>query len=203
MPRNVMVWCSVVALVTTRWRQYLIASVGLDGSIMCHQSIWGGSIHSTRNRYKWLAATVCILHDDVIKWKHFPRCWPFVQGIHLSPVNSPHKGTWRGALMFSLICAWINGWVNNHDAGDLRLLRSHYDVIVSFNSLLIVSQTTFSNAFSWLKNCVEFHWSFFPMGLIDNKLKLVQVMAWRRTRHYLNQWWPISLTHICGTEGTS
>ena len=31
-------------------------------------------------------------HDDVIKWKHFPRYWPFVGGIHRSPVNSPHKG---------------------------------------------------------------------------------------------------------------
>ena len=31
------------------------------------------------------------LHDDVIKWKHFPRYWPFVWGIHRSPVNSPHK----------------------------------------------------------------------------------------------------------------
>ena len=50
-------------------------------------------------------------HDDVIKWKHFPRYWPFVRGIHRSPVNSPHKGQWRGALMFSLICAWINDWV--------------------------------------------------------------------------------------------
>ena len=51
-------------------------------------------------------------HDDVIKWKHFPRYWPFVRGIHRSPVNSPHKGQWRGALIFSLICAWINGWIN-------------------------------------------------------------------------------------------
>ena len=31
-------------------------------------------------------------HDDVMKWKHFPRYWPFVRGIHRSPVNSPHKG---------------------------------------------------------------------------------------------------------------
>ena len=52
-------------------------------------------------------------HEDVIKWKHFPRYWPFVRGIHRSPVNSPHKGQWRGALMFTLICARINGWVNN------------------------------------------------------------------------------------------
>ena len=69
-------------------------------------------------------------HDDVIKWKHFPRYWPFVRGIHRSPVNSLHKGQWRGAFMFSLICAWINGWVNNREAGGLRRLRAHYDVIV-------------------------------------------------------------------------
>ena len=31
-------------------------------------------------------------HDNVIKWKHFPRYWSFVRGIHRSPVNSPHKG---------------------------------------------------------------------------------------------------------------
>ena len=43
-------------------------------------------------------------HDDVIKWKPFPRNWAFVRGIHRSPVNSPHKGQWRGALMFYLIC---------------------------------------------------------------------------------------------------
>ena len=47
-------------------------------------------------------------HDDVIKWKHFSRYWPFVWRIDRSPVNSPHKGQWRGTLMFSLICAWIN-----------------------------------------------------------------------------------------------
>ena len=46
-------------------------------------------------------------HDDVIKWKHFPRYWAFVRGIHRSTVNSLHKGQWRGALMFSLIYAWI------------------------------------------------------------------------------------------------
>ena len=48
------------------------------------------------------------LHDDVIKWKHFPRNWPFVRGIHRSPVNSPHKGQWRGALMFLSRKSW--GW---------------------------------------------------------------------------------------------
>ena len=72
------------------------------------------------------------LHGDVIKWKHFPRNWPFVQRIHRSPVNSPHKGQWRGALIFSLICVWINDWVNNREAGDLRHYRAHYDVIAMY-----------------------------------------------------------------------
>ena len=70
------------------------------------------------------------IHDDVIKAKHFPRNWPFVREIHRSPVNFPHKGQWRGALMFSLIYAWINDWVNNREAGDLRHQHDHYDVIV-------------------------------------------------------------------------
>ena len=67
-------------------------------------------------------------HNDVIKWKHFLRHWPFVRGIHWSPVNSPQKDQWRGALMFSLICAWIDGWVNNREAGDVIRSRAHYDV---------------------------------------------------------------------------
>ena len=71
-----------------------------------------------------------VTSDDVIKWKRFPRNWPFVRGIHRLPVNSPHKGQWRGALMFSLIYVWINGWVNNREAGDLRRHHAHYDVTV-------------------------------------------------------------------------
>ena len=81
-------------------------------------------------------------HDDVIKWKHFPRYWPFVRGIHRSPVNSPQKGQWRGALMFSLICARINGWANNREAGDLRRHQAHCDVIVMNYSLTQPEQTS-------------------------------------------------------------
>ena len=75
----------------------------------------------------------CNVHpspDDVIKWKHFPRYWPFVRGIHRSPVNSPHKGQWRRTLKVLLICAWRNGWVSNREAGDWRRQCAHYDVIV-------------------------------------------------------------------------
>ena len=49
------------------------------------------------------------------------------------PGNSSHKGQWRRTLMFSSICAWINDWVNNREAGDLRRYRTGYDVIVMIN----------------------------------------------------------------------
>ena len=75
--------------------------------------------------------------DDVMKWKYAPRYWPFVRGIHRSLVNSPHKGQWHRALMFSFICAWPNGWVNNQDADDLRRHRAHYDVTVMWYRIVI------------------------------------------------------------------
>ena len=71
---------------------------------------------------------------NFIWWRHqmesFPCYWPFVRGIHRSPMNSPHKGQWSGALRFHLIRAWINGLVNNREAGDLRRHRAYYNVTV-------------------------------------------------------------------------
>ena len=94
----------------------------------------------------------------VIKWKHFPRYWPFVRGIHRSPVNSPDKCQWRGALMFSWICAWINYWVNNREAGDLRRHRAHYDVTVKLLSPFSACQFQYPSGFrfrfrKWLPFC--------------------------------------------------
>ena len=71
----------------------------------------------------------------------FSCYWPYVRGIHRSPVNSPHKGQWRRALVFSLICVWINGWINNIEAGDLRHYRAHYDVTVMLLWGLVVRKT--------------------------------------------------------------
>ena len=88
-------------------------------------------------------------HDDVIKWKRFPRYWPFVRGIHRWPVNSPHKGQWRGALMFSLIWAWINGRVNNREAGDLRHHRGHYDVTVMMDCVVTEVNCIFVAVIMW------------------------------------------------------
>ena len=78
--------------------------------------------HMTRQKTKWALNRYINIssNGDAIKWKHFLRYWLFVRGIHQSPVNFLQKDQWRWALMFSLIYAWINGWVNNSEAGDLR-----------------------------------------------------------------------------------
>ena len=103
--------------------------------------LWANSSSTNQSKRRQIVHRVHIMwdllflqvqnwHDDVLKWKHFPRYWPFVRGIHRSPVNSSRKGQWRGALIFSLIRVWINGWVNNREAGDLRCDHAHYDVSV-------------------------------------------------------------------------
>ena len=69
-------------------------------------------------------------HEYVNEMETFPRYWPFVRGIHRPQVNSPHKGQWRGAFMFSLTCTWINDWVKNREFGYLRRNHAHYDSTV-------------------------------------------------------------------------
>ena len=99
--------------------------------VLCSVLVW-------LNNASWVDSCDLFIHihDDVIKWKHFPRYWLFVRGIHQSPLNSAHKGQWRGALMFTMICASKNGWVNNREAGDLRRHRFHYGVIIMLHRLL-------------------------------------------------------------------
>ena len=71
----------------------------------------------------------------VISWFHHRKGAVFALPV-LCAGNSPIIGEfhsqrpWRGALMFSLICAWINRWANNREAGDLRRHQAHYDVSV-------------------------------------------------------------------------
>ena len=76
------------------------------------------------------------------RWRHQMETFsafncPFGRGIHRSPVNYPYKGQWRGAWMFSFICAWTNVSVNNQDAGDSRRHRIHYDVSVMWPCVAI------------------------------------------------------------------
>ena len=71
-------------------------------------------------------------------WRHqietFSALLAICAGNSPVPVNSPLKGQWRRAMMFPLISAWINGWVSNREAGDLKRNRTHYDVILIIHS---------------------------------------------------------------------
>ena len=86
-----------------------------------------------------------------------------------SPVNSPLKGQWRGALMFTLICARINGWVNNHEVGDFRRHRAHYDIIVMIQCICITKENKFewylTNHYCW-RNQISFLTHAFCMLLL-------------------------------------
>ena len=105
--------------------------------------------------------------DDVTKWKHFPHYWPLVRGIHRSPVNSPHKGQWHRALMFSLICVWINGWVNYRGVGDLRRHRAYHDAIVMISIRSDIIQTKVQ----WCHMCISHHRHLFVHQLVQTNNK--------------------------------
>ena len=68
-----------------------------------------------------------IMHDDVIKWKHFPRYWPFVRGIRRSPVNSQHKGQQSEIINTRLFCA---------DKDHSTLFGTQDKILYKFNGLL-------------------------------------------------------------------
>ena len=112
------------------------------------------------------------------KWKHFPRYWPFVWGIHRSPVNSyPQRPVTRSFDIF-LICAPTNGWANNRDAGDLRRHRAHYEIIVMNCRLAML-----------LHDCV-IKWKHFPRywpfvwGIHRSPEGLVLLMIWIHIQSY-------------------
>ena len=103
----------------------IIIQILVDTYVRSRLMVWGQFSTAIPNNSFDVPWHYVAQHDDVVKLKHFPYYWPFVRGIHRY-----HKGQWSVALMFSLICAWTNSWVNHRDTGDLRRHRTHYDVTV-------------------------------------------------------------------------
>ena len=124
-----------------------------------------------------------------MKWKHFPRYWLFVRGIHRSPVNSPHKGRWRGALIFSLICAWMNGWVNNREAGDSRRHSAHYDVIVMHCMLSgATTQMTSHSKYKAQMNVLNNFWATLFEKIWSSKYSFCLFLEWSLCKFLLNSY---------------
>ena len=84
-------------------------------------------------------------------WRHL-QLETFSALLALCAGNNPHTGQWRGALLFSFICAWINGWINNGKAGDLRRHRGHYNVtamqILDINGCPSLDDVTYEGVFA-------------------------------------------------------
>ena len=110
----------------------------------------------------------------------FPRYWPCVRGIQRSPVDSPHKGQWRGPLLFSLIYTWTNNWTNT---GDLRRHRAHYDVIMIFTHIRVTVIMScapliwnFVTAEETIRNYPAKSNTYLKSFLVDSKLWVIQHM---------------------------
>ena len=88
-------------------------------------------------------ASVAKMMNAISWWRHHMETFSAWVAIcaGYSPVKSPQKGQWRGALMFYLICAWINSWVNVSSSG----------VVVGSTSIPARLDTlVYCELFSWL-----------------------------------------------------
>ena len=102
--------------------------VAADNLVLMNQTI---SDHSTGNESTYPYG---ITRNGLPWWRHQVEIDSPLLGLceGNSPVNSLQKGQRRGALMFSLTCAWTNAWVNNLNDRDLKRNRAHYDATVMF-----------------------------------------------------------------------
>ena len=98
-----------------------------------------------------------------------------------SPVTW-HKGQWHEALMHSLICAWINSWVNNGEAGVLRCHRAHYDVTVMINHSVMLYAPN---------ELIQAEWCIYIYIYISKLTIIGSEEGWLVPSHYLNQCWNI------------
>ena len=75
-------------------------------------------------------------HDDVIKWKHFPRC----EGNTPVTGRFPSQSQWHGALIFNLICAWTHYCRNNRNTDDLRSSWRHCIIVSCVSAITILAK---------------------------------------------------------------
>ena len=145
------------------------------------------------------------------------------EGIHWSPVVSHHKGQWRGALMFSLICVRTKSWANNGDTGDLRRHRDQYDVSKmqpklsrinksmsplwkDFNYLWHVYTAVYkiSNIFVFpIINTGHYSQQFTYINIILPATKLFSASTWRSTKRasfFSHSAWPSSNVTLSWTN---
>ena len=76
------------------------------------------------------------VHNDVIKWKHFPHYWPFVRVFHRwIPITKPVTRSFD--IVFDLLPEQTVEQ-NNRNACDLRRHCAHYDVTVMYGHCCVI-----------------------------------------------------------------
>ena len=90
-------------------------------------------------------------------------------------------------LWWFFICAWINGWVNNREAGDVRRHRAHYDVTVMLFTLSLEY-----TSLEWMLTATIWH-DIYIIGLtlILCPLVSLKVMYLSLTQHYSHATWTL------------
>ena len=117
-------------------------------------------------------------------------------------VDSSHKGQWRRALKFSLICAWTNSWANNRDADDLRRRGAHCDVMsVAQLSVRISLQMNLWKMVYSLHSKVTLltHWGRDKMPAVL-QTPISNAFSWVKTYEFRLSCHRSLLTHICTTR---
>ena len=80
-------------------------------------------------------------------------------------VTSPllWESTGRGAVMFSLTCAWTSAWASHRDAGGLRPHRAHYVLIMMYLKCSYLNELLYTSHFPYENNHILC--SFGPLQL--------------------------------------
>ena len=104
---------------TVRWGMYVWP--GISELTMWYATLAAIAAHQT---------DIPLLHEDVIKWKHFSALLAICAGNPPVTGEFPSERPVTRSFDISLIIAWTNGWVSNRGAGDLRRHPIHYDVTV-------------------------------------------------------------------------
>ena len=107
---------------------------------------FGKALTQVEIRFNWSLGQYLLARLINTWWRHQMETFSTLLALSVgnSPVTAQRYGLWRGALMFSMICTWINGWVNNREAGDLIRHRAHYDVTAMNSAHILASARALS-----------------------------------------------------------
>ena len=126
---------------------------------------------------------------DVMTWQRSPHWWPFVKGIHQSPVSSPYKGPMMQNFEFSLLLVWTDYWANSQVAGDLTAIIRHtltFFILIKFPSCYWELSTWQLTMQPVMKILSKWHFRFSEMRLVAGIRRNVVILV---TQQFLGKYY--------------